>query len=241
MKLKIKSISKTYGTHKILNKLCLDIPAGNIVALLGPSGVGKSTLLKILAGLEIPDEGEIFLDGEKQLYDEDSLISHRKEIGMVFQMFNLFPHLTALQNITLPLQIVYKMDVTQAKEKAFTLLKRFSLEACADKKPAQLSGGQNQRVAIIRATAIPRKLLLLDEPTSALDPIMTAEVYDLISELDSPILIASHHMGFIRKSAEWVAYLNAGQIIEMAPTAQFFENPQHAETKAFLKTMMKYF
>lgn len=241
MKLEIKSVSKAYGKQPILKQLSLHIPEGNVAALIGPSGVGKSTLLKILAGLEIPDEGEIFLDGEKQLFDEKSLISHRKEIGMVFQMFNLFPHLTALDNITLPLKIVYGMDEESAQEKAFTLLKRFSLEHCAYKKPAHLSGGQNQRVAIIRATAVPRKLLLLDEPTSALDPIMTAEVYDLISELDSPILIASHHMGFIRKSAQWVAYVNEGRVIEVAPTAQFFQNPQQAETKAFLKTMMKYF
>jgi polar amino acid transport system ATP-binding protein len=225
-----------------LRDIYLDVECQTL-ALLGRSGSGKSTLLRIIAGLEFPDRGEVFLDGKKMIFEESALRRHRREVGIVFQSWNLFPHLTALENISLPLHYVHGHSAAEAKELAMQLLSRFHLRDHAHKRPAQLSGGQSQRVAIVRAVIPKPRLILFDEPTSALDPLMTAEVLDLIVELKeegTDLIIASHHLTFIRKMAECVAFFEEGQLIEKAPVEQFFQHPQSLKAQAFLAKVLKY-
>lgn len=213
------------------------------LAILGPSGGGKSTLLRLIGGLEIPDSGEIFLDDKKIIFKEKELLHHRRSLGMVFQSFNLFPHLTALENIELPLHRVHGMSLADARDASLQLLRRFGLREHAYKKPSQLSGGQRQRVAIVRAVGIKARLILLDEPTSALDPLMTSEVLDLVQELEKEgrdIILASHHMTFVKKAADWVAFLADGRILEYGPTQRFFSSPKSAQARQFLEKVLKY-
>jgi polar amino acid transport system ATP-binding protein len=243
MRLEIKGISKTYGDHVVLNDIELLIPEVQTVALLGPSGSGKSTLLRIIAGLEIPDTGEIFLNGDRIQYTEQYLLQHRRNIGTVFQAYNLFPHLTALRNISLPLEKVHGYSAEEAETFAMQLLLRFQLGGHAHKKPAQLSGGQKQRIAIARAVAIKPRLLLLDEPTSALDPEMTFEVLDLISELRQegrPLLLVTHEVGFARRVSDQVMYLHEGRILESGSAEQMFAQPASKELKMFLDKVLRY-
>jgi len=243
MRLEIRGISKKYGEHVALNGIGLSIPEVRTVALLGPSGSGKSTLLRIIAGLETPDAGEIFLNGDKLQFSEQYLLQHRRAIGTVFQSFNLFPHLTALRNISLPLEKVHGYSAQEAESFAMQLLERFQLSSHAHKTPAQLSGGQKQRVAIARAVAIKPRLLLFDEPTSALDPEMTVEVLDLISELRQegrPLLLVTHEVGFARKVAEQVVFLHEGRVLESGDAEQMFEHPATEEMKAFLDKVLRY-
>jgi len=243
MRLEIRGISKRYGDHFALNDIGLSIPEIRTVALLGPSGSGKSTLLRIIAGLETPDAGEIYLNGDRLLCTEQYLLQHRRGIGTVFQSLNLFPHLTALRNISLPLEKVHGYSAEEAESFAMQLLARFQLSDHAHKKPAQLSGGQKQRVAIARAVAIKPRLLLLDEPTSALDPEMTVEVLDLISELRQegrPLLLVTHEIGFARKVADQVVFLHGGRILESGAADQMFERPASEEMKLFLDKVLRY-
>jgi polar amino acid transport system ATP-binding protein len=241
MKLEIKKLSKSLGRQKILNNIDLTLPDCKEIALIGPSGSGKSTILRLLAGLERPDAGELLFNGKPIPYDEDELINYRKSVGIVFQSFNLFPHLTALENISLPLHLAYGFEKQDAEQKGLELLNRFDLVAHAHKKPAQLSGGQCQRVAIVRAIAVPRQLLLFDEPTSALDPLMTSEVLDLIADLkDSSIVIASHHIGFVLKFADWILFVDGGKIVESASNEEFFSSPKSPNAKQFLEKILKY-
>ncbi len=210
---------------------------------MGPSGGGKSTLLRIMGGLEHPDAGEVELDGERMMFNEEALLQHRRTVGTVFQAFNLFPHLTALQNITLPLEKVHGRTPAQAEETARQLLARFQLEAHAAKRPAELSGGQRQRIAIARAVSSKPKLLLLDEPTSALDPEMTAEVLDAILELREEgldFVLVTHEMGFARRVADQAVFLADGQIVEAGPAAQVFGAPATPQTTAFFDKVLKY-
>ena len=213
------------------------------LVLIGPSGGGKSTLLRIIAGLEYPDQGEVEIDGEAVVFEEKFLLRHRRTIGTVFQAFNLFPHLTALENIALPLDKVHGYSSAESEEIARHHLRRFKLENHAGKKPAALSGGQRQRVAIARAIAIKPRLLLFDEPTSALDPEMTAEVLGVIEELRQEgrdFILVTHEMGFARRVADQVALLADGRIAELGPVEDIFDRPQSRETREFLARILKY-
>jgi polar amino acid transport system ATP-binding protein len=243
MKLEIKELSKTYAGHIALDAVDLHIPDCNTLTILGPSGSGKSTLLSVIAGLEIPDSGKIRVDGQEVPLDESKLIHYRRGVGVVFQSLNLFPHLTVLQNIELPLHRVHGLKWEEAAERAMEFLKRFRLEEHAFKKPSQLSGGQRQRVAIVRAAAIKARLLLLDEPTSALDPFMTSEVLDLILELREEgcgIILVSHHMGFVKRISDWIVFLDLGKVVEIAPATQFFVAPKTEQAQRFLEKILKY-
>lgn len=243
MRLEISGISKRFGDNVALNGIELSISEARTVALLGPSGSGKSTLLRIIAGLITPDAGDIFLDGDRLQGTEQYLLQHRRSIGTVFQSFNLFPHLTALRNISLPLEKVHGYSAEEASAFALQLLARFQLSGHAHKTPAQLSGGQKQRVAIARAVAIKPRLLLLDEPTSALDPEMTVEVLDLISELRQegrPLLLVTHEVGFARKVADQVVFLHEGRVLESGAAERLFEHPATGELKLFLDKVLRY-
>ncbi len=243
MRLKITGLSKRFGDRQVLDHLTLELDQTHSLVVIGPSGGGKTTLLRILAGLELPDDGQVELDGQPMQFDEPALQRHRRSVGIVFQAFNLFPHLTALQNITLPLEKVHHQPPAAAREVAMHLLRRFQLDAHAEKKPAALSGGQRQRVAIARTVAIKPRLLLFDEPTSALDPEMTAEVLDMIRQLRAEgldLLLVTHEMGFARVVADRVAFLADGRIVECGETAQVFNAPATDSCRKFLATVLKY-
>jgi polar amino acid transport system ATP-binding protein len=243
MKLSLKDVVKRFGTHTVIDNVSLELDDIHCLALIGPSGGGKSTLLRIVAGLEYPTSGTVALNGREIEYDDEALLRHRRSIGTVFQAFNLFPHLTAFSNITLPLEKVHGRTPAEARALAEETLRRFRLLDHAHKKPAELSGGQRQRVAIARAIAIKPQVVLLDEPTSALDPEMTAEVLELIEELKKDgrdLLLVTHEMGFARRLADKVALLSEGRIAEIGPPGQVFENSQVEATRAFLSRVLRY-
>lgn len=239
MKLHVQNVVKTFGTHRVLDGISLAFERVQTLVLIGPSGGGKSTFLRVLAGLEYPDgpASRVVIDDQPVVYREKELAKHRKTIGTVFQAYNLFPHLTALQNVTLPLIKVHGQSRTEAAETAQATLRRFRLEAHAHKKPAELSGGQRQRVAIARAIAIKPRLLFFDEPTSALDPEMTGGVLEVIEELRDEgrdFVLVTHEMGFARRVADQVALLADGKILEFGPAAQVFDAPTHEASRRFL-------
>lgn len=243
MKLNVHNLSKRFGAHTALDGLSLEVENARSLVLIGPSGGGKTTLLRVLAGLETPDQGEVELDGTPIRFAEPELLRYRRTVGVVFQAFNLFPHLTALENVTLPLEKVHGRAEDEARDIAYQLLRRFQLEAHAEKKPAALSGGQRQRIAIARAVAIKPRVLLFDEPTSALDPEMTAEVLDMIRQLrdeGSDFVLVTHQMGFARVVGERVAFLAEGRVLEYGDTREVFESPSTAECRKFLATVLKY-
>jgi polar amino acid transport system ATP-binding protein len=243
MKLRIAGITKRFGSHVALDSVSLALDKVHTLALIGPSGGGKSTLLRIIGGLEFPDSGELEINGDPVVFREEALLRHRRTIGTVFQSFNLFPHLTALQNITLPLEKVHGHSPAGAADAALQLLRRFKLDEHAAKRPAELSGGQRQRVAIARAVAIKPRLLLFDEPTSALDPEITAEVLDMIGELREEgrdFILATHEMGFARRVADQVAMLADGRVVEVGEAARLFDSPASPATRDFLARVLKY-
>jgi polar amino acid transport system ATP-binding protein len=243
MRLKLSHISKSFGGHRVLDDVSLSMDGLHSVVLIGPSGGGKSTLLRILAGLEIPDTGTLELDGERVVFDEAALRLYRRTVGVVFQAFNLFPHLAALANITLPLEKVHGHSPAKAREIALEALRRFHLADHAHKKPAELSGGQQQRVAIARAIAVRPRMLLFDEPTSALDPEMTAEVLDVIEELKEEhrdFILITHEMGFARVAADHAVFLADGRIIEEGTPAALFGGPRSDACRSFLSRVLKY-
>jgi polar amino acid transport system ATP-binding protein len=243
VKLVLQQLSKRFGDHVALEDVSLALEKVHTLALIGPSGGGKSTLLRIIAGLEHPDAGTVEINGERVVFQEEPLRRHRRTIGTVFQAFNLFPHLTALQNITLPLEKVHGHAPAAAEEIARKMLVRFRLENHAAKKPAELSGGQRQRVAIARAVSIKPRLLLFDEPTSALDPEMTSEVLDMIKELREEgrdFVLVTHEMGFARQVADQAAFLAGGRIVEAGAAAALFDGPSQAQTRDFLSKILKY-
>ncbi len=243
MKLELNALCRAFGAHKALDNLSLNVSETRALVLIGPSGGGKSTLLRILAGLETPDSGRVTLNGKTLVFEESALLQHRRKTGVVFQSFNLFPHLTTLENITLPLTAVQRKSLGEAEHIAMELLRRFQLEGHAHKKPAALSGGQRQRIAIARALAVQPQFLLLDEPTSALDPAMTAEVLDTIAmlrEQGRDFVLVTHEMGFARQVSDWVAFVAEGRIVETGPTESIFNAPSSPVTREFLARILKY-
>lgn len=243
MKLEIKNLIKKFSGQQALNIDYALVPDCQTLVLIGPSGSGKSTLLRLLEGLQKPDSGSIYLNEYEIDYEDEALINHRRKIGVVFQSWNLFPHLTALENIMLPLQHVHHLTFEEARERSLTLLKRFELDKHADKKPFALSGGQSQRVALIRAIAIQPQLLMLDEPTSALDPLMTAEVLELIQELKNEhrdIILITHHLHFAKRTADRVLFICEGKILENGSSEQVFENPQSIPAKQYMTKVKNY-
>jgi polar amino acid transport system ATP-binding protein len=243
MKLEAKDLCKSFGRQTVLQNVNINLERVHALALIGPSGGGKSTLLRIVAGLERPDSGRVELNDQEIVYREKELMVHRRSIGTVFQAFNLFPHLTALQNITLPLEKVHQYKAGEARQVAEEILARFQLSEHSHKPPAQLSGGQRQRVAIARAISIKPKLLLFDEPTSALDPEMTAEVLEVIEELRKEgrdLVLVTHQMGFAHRIADQIALLSGGQILECGPPSQVLDKPESETTRQFLAKILKY-
>ncbi len=243
MDLRLRQIVKRFDGPLVLDQISLALAASRALVLVGPSGGGKSTLLRILGGLEHPDSGEVEIDGERVVYTESALLRHRRTVGTVFQAFNLFPHMTALQNITLPLEKVHGKSRGEAEEIARQFLARFRLADFGGKRPAELSGGQRQRIAIARALAVKPRLLLFDEPTSALDPEMTSEVLDTILELrdqGQDFILVTHEMGFARRAADHVGFLAESKLLEMGTAEQFFDSPATPQARAFLAKILKY-
>lgn len=237
----IRDLHKSFGNLEVLKGINLQINSQEVVCLLGPSGAGKSTLLRCINRLEEPTRGKIFIGGEEITAAKVNLNKMRSEIGMVFQHFNLFPHMTALQNCMLALTKVRKLPKPKAEARAREVLTRVGLAEKADSKPRQLSGGQQQRVAIARALSMDPRLMLFDEPTSALDPELIGEVLDVMLRLASrgmTMAVVTHEMGFACKAATRLLMLDHGLILEEGPPEQLFENPQHERTKEFLSKIL---
>jgi polar amino acid transport system ATP-binding protein len=243
MKLEAASLVKTYGRTRALDGLSLSIRDSRVLVLIGPSGGGKSTLLRVLGGLETADEGRVAVNGFTLVADPSALQAYRRKNGFLFQQFNLFPHLTALRNISLPLEKVHGHPPLEAQSMAEQSLERFGLRDHSHKLPAQLSGGQQQRVGIARAVARKPDVLFLDEPTSALDPEMTAEVLELIQELaeaGQDIILSTHEMGFAKAVADQVAFVSSGRIEEACSPAELFGAPRSSVCQRFLSKVMRY-
>ncbi|MWP69685.1 MULTISPECIES: amino acid ABC transporter ATP-binding protein [unclassified Gilliamella] len=233
----LENISKWYGQFQVLKNCTTRVGKGEVVVVCGPSGSGKSTLIKTVNALEPIQKGKIVINGTEITNKSTNLAKLRSKVGMVFQHFELFPHLTILKNLTLAQIKVLGRTDEEAREKALNLLERVGLLAHADKYPAQLSGGQQQRVAIARALCMDPIVMLFDEPTSALDPEMVNEVLDVMVELayeGMTMMVVTHEMGFARKVAHRVIFMDAGEIIEDTSKEQFFTNPQSDRAKDFL-------
>ena len=236
--LEVKNLRKSFEDNLVLNNLSLVVPDHTATVLIGASGSGKSTLLRCINLLDTIDDGSIYLDGKEISDPEINVDEVRKGLGMVFQSFNLFPHMSVLDNITLSPIRVHKVSKAQARDEAMTLLRRFDLADKADQYPDRLSGGQQQRVAIIRSIAVKPRLLLLDEVTSALDPVLVNEVLSIVRDLKSDgmaMVLATHEMGFATQVADEVCFLKDGNIIERGPASQVISAPQEDETKDFLR------
>ncbi len=236
--LSVRGLVKKYGERVVLNGLDLDVAEHQVVVLIGASGSGKSTLLKCVDLLEDVDDGQIILDGRDISDPRVNAEESRRSMGMVFQSFNLFPHMSVLQNVTLAPRVVFGRNRIDADERGRELLARVGLAEKADAYPDKLSGGQQQRVAIARALAYDPRLLLLDEITSALDPELVGEVLDLVRELAESgrtIVMATHEMGFAREVAHTVCFLDGGRIIEQGSAEQMLTAPQHERTQQFLR------
>lgn len=235
--IKVSSLHKKFGNLHVLKGIDVHIKKGEIVVVIGPSGSGKSTFLRCLNLLEHPSKGEIIFEGVSITDKNNDINKQRQKMGMVFQQFNLFPHMTVLENITLAPRKVKKIAEEEAEKIAFDLLRRIGLEEKAYSYPSQLSGGQKQRIAIARALAMSPDVMLFDEPTSALDPEMVGEVLDVMKELASEgmtMVIVTHEMGFAKEVANRVIFMDEGKIIEEGPPEEIFSNPQHPRTKDFL-------
>jgi len=235
--IRIEGLSKWFGGFQALNGIDLVVNRGERIVVCGPSGSGKSTLIRCINHLEQFQKGEIFVDGVRLRDLGSAVATVRREVGMVFQSFNLFPHMTVLRNCALAPIRVQKMDRRKAEEIARHYLDRVRILDQADKYPAQLSGGQQQRVAIARALCMQPKIMLFDEPTSSLDPEMVKEVLDTMVGLardGMTMICVTHEMGFAREVADRVIFMSDGVIVEKAPPAQFFDAPRHARTQAFL-------
>ncbi len=239
----VKDLYKYFDEIKAVDGVSIDIGRGKVVVVIGPSGSGKSTLLRCINHLEIPTSGEVWIDGEQVTQTAKQINEIRAEIGMVFQLFNLFPHLTALENVTLAQKIIRGRSQDEATEIAMEKLKRVGIPEKADSFPSNLSGGQQQRVAIARALAMDPKIMLFDEPTSALDPEMIKEVLDVMLDLAQEgmtMVCVSHEMGFVRSAADEVVFMDFGKVVEHTTPDGLFNNPQHDRTKLFLSQILEH-
>ncbi len=238
-----EDVKKWFGEFQALRGVTVSVAEGEVVVIIGPSGSGKSTFIRCINRLEQHQDGRIIVGGTELTSDVRNIERIRSEVGMVFQQFNLFPHLTVLQNITLAQIWVRKRTRSEAEERARDLLERVGIPEQASKYPGQLSGGQQQRVAIARSLAMDPKIMLFDEPTSALDPEMIKEVLEVMQELAQTgmtILAVTHEMGFAREVANRILLFDEGQIIEEGPPSQFFNNPRHPRTKMFLSQILSH-
>ena len=237
----IKNLIKQFGKLRAVNNVNLTVGAGKVLVIIGPSGSGKSTVLRCINHLETPTSGEIWVDGIKLTHNAKNINAIRAEVGMVFQQFNLFPHLTALDNIIVAQRVVRKRKIEEARHIGLEQLKRVGIPEKANQYPGQLSGGQQQRVAIARALAMNPKIMLFDEPTSALDPEMIKEVLDVMQELAKSgmtMVCVTHEMGFARNAADQVIFMDHGQIIESSTPDEFFKAPREERTRQFLSQIL---
>ena len=238
----MKGVSKWYGDFKVLNGVDLHVHTGEKLILCGPSGSGKSTTIRLLNRLEEHQEGQIRVNGIDMNGDIRNIQRIRSDVGMVFQHFNLFPHLTALQNCTVALRLVKKMPVREAEERAMRYLERVRIPQHAGKYPGQLSGGQKQRVAIARSLCMEPKVMLFDEPTSALDPEMVKEVLDTMVQLargGMTMVCVTHEMGFAQRVADQMVFMDRGEVVETAPPTEFFAAPKSERTRLFLSQILR--
>ncbi len=239
--IRIVDLHKHFGRVAALNGVDLEIVQGQVVVIIGPSGSGKSTLLRCINHLEKPTHGHVFVEGVDLEAKSTNINEMRTEIGMVFQQFNLFPHLTVLDNITLAQRVVRKRSKDEREQVAMELLERVGIPEKANAYPGQLSGGQQQRVAIARALAMNPKIMLFDEPTSALDPEMIKEVLDVMLDLAATgmtMVCVSHEMGFARAAAHRIIFMDQGQVVEDTTPTDLYENPQQERTRLFLSKIL---
>jgi len=239
--IQIRDLHKRFDHIHAVRGVSLDVYPAEVVVIIGPSGSGKSTLLRCINRLETPDSGTVIVDGFPVTDPRTDINKVRAEVGMVFQLFNLFPHLTALENVVLAQRVVRKRSKEEAEAMAMEQLTKVGIPEKAHAYPGQLSGGQQQRVAIARALAMQPKIMMFDEPTSALDPEMIKEVLDVMLELASEgmtMLVVSHEMGFVKAAAKRLVFIDEGQIIEETTPEQLFTNPQHERTRLFLSKIL---
>ncbi len=237
----IKDLVKEFGQFRAVDGVSLTVRQGQVVVIIGPSGSGKSTVLRCINHLETPSSGEIWVDGRQLTSSSKDINTVRAEVGMVFQQFNLFPHLTALENIMLAQRVVRKRSAAEAKRMALAQLERVGIPEKARSYPGQLSGGQQQRVAIARSLAMNPKIMLFDEPTSALDPEMIKEVLDVMQDLardGMTMIVVTHEMGFARNAANEIIFMDRGQIVEHGTPKEFYSNPHQERTRSFLSQIL---
>ena len=236
-----KGLKKSFGQTEVLKGIDLKIKRGEVIVIIGPSGSGKSTFLRCLNLLETPTGGDIYFDGNNLMDKHTNINLHRRKMGMVFQHFNLFPHMSILKNMTLAPVKLLGFSKAQAEEKAMTLLKRVGLEDRAKSYPSQLSGGQKQRIAIVRALCMEPEVMLFDEPTSALDPEMVGEVLDVMKSLATSgmtMAVVTHEMGFAREVGDRVLFMDEGVIMEQGTPDEIFNHPQNPRTQSFLSKVL---
>ena len=241
--IELRHVDKWYGEFQVLKDISLTVTKGERVVICGPSGSGKSTVIRCINRLEEHQNGQILVEGVELTADSKNIDHVRREVGMVFQQFNLFPHLSILDNLTLAPRRVRKQSRAEAEERAMIYLKRVRIAEQAHKFPSQLSGGQQQRVAIARALCMEPQIMLFDEPTSALDPEMIKEVLDVMVELAEDhmtMICVTHEMGFAKTVADKVIFMDHGQIVEIAPPEEFFSNPKNERTQLFLSQVLKH-
>ena len=241
--IELNGVSKFFGDFQALREVSLTIGLGERVVVCGPSGSGKSTMIRCMNRLEAHESGTIVVDGVELSEDMDDVLAVRREVGMVFQQFNLFPHLTVLENLTLAPRRARKMPKDEAKQLAMEYLERVRIPEQANKYPAQLSGGQQQRVAIARSLCMKPRIMLFDEPTSALDPEMIKEVLDVMIELAEEgmtMVVVTHEMGFAKTVADTMVFMDVGEIVEVAPPDEFFESPKNERTRLFLSQILSH-
>jgi ABC-type polar amino acid transport system ATPase subunit len=239
--IQVENVDKFFGAFQALKNISLSVKTGERIVVCGPSGSGKSTLIRCINRLEEHSNGKIVVNGHELTGDVKNIDAVRREVGMVFQNFNLFPHLTIVKNLMLAPMLVRKSSKSEAHGIAMKYLERVKIPEQADKYPSQLSGGQQQRVAIARALCMNPKIMLFDEPTSALDPEMISEVLDVMTDLardGMTMIVVTHEMGFARSVADKVIFMDNGEIVEMNPPQEFFDNPQHERTKLFLSQIL---
>jgi ABC-type polar amino acid transport system ATPase subunit len=241
--IQLENVDKFFGDFQALKNITLSVKKGERIVVCGPSGSGKSTLIRCINRLEEHDNGKIVVNGHELTGAVKDIDAVRSEVGMVFQSFNLFPHLTIVKNLMLAPRLVRKSSKSEARDTAMRYLERVKIPEQADKYPSQLSGGQQQRVAIARALCMNPKIMLFDEPTSALDPEMISEVLDVMTDLAQEgmtMIVVTHEMGFARKVADLVVFMDQGEIVESNPPDEFFDNPKNERTKLFLSQILSH-